>query len=170
MHLTSYLCKAQRIHEGDFGSYYLAQLGYKFIENSLSVTGYLVGRNWQRNVNQQQSTLDIALTPEHFAAYFAVKDTQSTKPTQTATLVRESCVEIHDAYIALACLYTCAWIACIVLKFLLWRSKSNIPDSKVDYVAIASQQLFDTDDCKDVALSMDHKDKVTRRVLYSIYQ
>src|SRR5205814_9210576 len=85
------------------------------------------------------------LTPEHWASYLAIKDTQTAKVEEVFARINIPCITVHPAYISLVCAYILMFI---VGMYLVIIRRRTVPSSIIDWASQACRESRADDNTK----------------------
>jgi hypothetical protein len=128
--VKAYSCEMERFKEGDHGSYSLLSQN---IHAMLTSIGDLVGRKWNLAVINGDDTSKYELTPEHWASYLIVKDTQTANVEEVPVQLNISCFSIHPTYILLVCVYVIIIIIGSICRLIIYKSDLIIPNGVIEW-------------------------------------
>ena len=137
MTVKVYTCEMERVKEGTHGSYNVLN---QDIISLVSTMGGLVGRRWTLAVINGKDTSIYELTPEHWASYLAVKDTQAAKVEQVLVRINTPCIRIHPAFISLMCVYMLMIMIGITFHVVIRWRKHKIPCNIVEWAIFACKE------------------------------
>ena len=100
--VKAYTCEVKRVKDGDYGSYNVIGQNLDATIEEMSTT---IQRKWNLAVINGRDTSIYELTPEHWASYLAVKDSQTAQVVEVPVKINISCISVHTAYILIVCMY-----------------------------------------------------------------
>ncbi|CAB4424866.1 unnamed protein product [Rhizophagus irregularis] len=131
--VKAYTCEMERFKEGDHGSYNVLNQ----IINAMTITiGDLVGRKWNLAVINGDDTSKYELTPEHWASYMTVKDTQTATDEVVPVQLNISCISIHPTYIFLICTYVIMIIIGSIFWLIIHKSYLKVPNGVIEWAGL----------------------------------
>lgn len=131
--VKAYTCEMERFKEGDHGSYNVLDQN---IGAMVTTIGDLVGRKWNLAVINGDVTSKYELTPEHWASYLTVKDTQTAKVEEVPVQLNLSCISIHPAYIFLICTYVIMLIIGSICWLIIHKSDLKVPNGVIEWAGL----------------------------------
>ena len=73
------------------------------------------------------------LTPEHWASYLAVRDTQIIQEEEVLAQTDMSCISIHPVYILLVIIYIIMIIIGIIFELIIYLDDLKIPSDPIEW-------------------------------------
>ena len=134
--VKAYTCKVMRVKDDDYGSYNLIgqNLGV-----TLSAITTIVERKWNVAVVNGRDSSIYELTPEHWASYFAVKDSQTAQVAEVPVQINLSCISVHTAYILIFFMYIIMIIIGCIFSLITLR-KLKIPNGVIGWASHACKE------------------------------
>ena len=141
MFVKAYTCEVERVKEGSYGSYNLLNQDLDIATTVMS--GNILRKMTLAIINGKDTSI-YELTPEIWASYLAVKDTQTAQVVEVPVQIDLSCISVHAAYILLVCMY----IIMVITGFICWVitfRKLEIPNGVIGWVSQACIEASDND-------------------------
>ncbi|CAB4490756.1 hypothetical protein RhiirA5_416064 [Rhizophagus irregularis] len=131
--VKAYTCEMERFKEGDYGGYNVLD---QIIESMRITISDLVGRKWNLAVINGDDTSKYELTPEHWASYMTIKDTQTATVKEVPVQLNISCISIHPVYIFLISTYVIMIIIGSICRLIIYKSDLKVPNGVIEWAGL----------------------------------
>jgi hypothetical protein len=132
--VKAYTCEVERVKEGNRGSYNLEGN----LDSTIIVLASTIERKWNLAIMNGHDTSTYELTPEHWASYLAVKDSQTAPIEEVPVQIDISCISIHPIYILLICVYAIM----IIYELILYKSDLKVPSGVIGWASHIVKNLL----------------------------